>query len=119
MRAVFDIGKYNWGSVTYVFFIAFLRRASQWDFRSLEGCWQILTWWAYEYIPALRPRYSGLLVIVYPQAYAWALCAITRVIVVQPVTIFIALDCVIWDEMIVYPYHGSQLGWLELTIAMG
>ena len=67
----------------------------------------------------MRPRYFSLSVTVYPRAYAWALCAITRVIVVQPITISTALNWVIRDEMIVRPYDGSLLGRLELTIAMG
>ena len=37
----------------------------------------------------------------------------------QPVTIFVALDCVTQDEMIVRPYDGMLLRRLELTIAMG
>ena len=61
----------------------------------------------------------GLSMIVYPQAYVWALYAITRVVVVQLVTIFAALDCVTWDEMIVHPYGDSLLGRPELTIALG
>ena len=79
---VYGIGTYDLGSVTYGFFITFLRRAFQQDFRSIEGCWQILMWWAYEYIPTLRPWYIGLSVTTYTQAYAWALCRITRVVAV-------------------------------------
>ena len=37
----------------------------------------------------------------------------------QPVTISVALDYIIRDEMIVRPYDGSLLGRLELTIALG
>ena len=39
MRVVLDIGAYDWGSISYGFFIAFLRQASGQDFRGLEGCW--------------------------------------------------------------------------------
>ena len=42
-----------------------------------------------------------------------------KVVVVQPVTIFAALDCVTQDEIIVRPYDGRLLERLELTIAMG
>ena len=52
MRIVSDIGAYDWGSLSYGFFIAYLRQVVHQGFRSLEGCWQILTWWAYEYILA-------------------------------------------------------------------
>ena len=61
----------------------------------------------------------GLLVIVYPRAYARTLCTITRVVGVQLVTIFMALNCITRDKVIVRPYDGSLLGRLELTIAMG
>ena len=43
MKVVSDIGAYDWGSISYGFFITFLRQASGQDFRGLEGCWQILT----------------------------------------------------------------------------
>ena len=39
MGVVSDIETYDWGLVTYGFFISLLRQASQRDFRSLEGCW--------------------------------------------------------------------------------
>ena len=42
-----------------------------------------------------------------------------RVVVVQPVTIFAALDYVTQDEIVVYPYDGRLMASLELTIAMG
>ena len=100
LRVVSDIRRYDWGFVTYDFFITFLRRA-------------------YKYVPALRPWYMGLSATVYPRAYVWALCAITRVVIVQLVTISAALYCVTWDEMIVRPYDGSLLGRPKLTIAMG
>ena len=105
--------------MTYNFFISFLRQAFQRDFKSLEGCWQILTWWVYEYIPALRPYYTGLSLIAYPRAYAWAHYRITRVIVVQLVTIFEALDCITQYEIIVRPYDRALVGRLEITIAIG
>ena len=53
IRVVSDVGRYDWGSIIYDFFISFLRQASQQDFRSLERCWQILAEWTYKYIPAL------------------------------------------------------------------
>ena len=37
----------------------------------------------------------------------------------QSVTIFVALDCVTGDEIILCPYDGMLLGRPELTIAMG
>ena len=37
----------------------------------------------------------------------------------QPATIFVALDCVTQDEIIVRPYDGTLLERPELTIAMG
>ena len=49
----------------------------------------------------------------------WAHFKITRVVIVQPVTIFMTLDCVPQDEIIVHPYDGTLLGRPELTIAMG
>lgn len=55
---------------------------------------------------------------VYPRVYAWALCVITRVVVVQPTIISAALYYIIRDEMIVHPYDGSLLERPELTIAM-
>lgn len=76
-------------------------------------------WWVYEYIPSLRPWYAGLSVTMYYRAYAWALCTVTRIVVVQQVTISVALDCVTRDEIIVRPYDGSLLRRPELTIAMG
>ena len=42
-----------------------------------------------------------------------------RVVVVQPVTIFVALDYVTQDEIVVCPYDGRLMGSLELTIAIG
>ena len=38
---------------------------------------------------------------------------------VQPINIFVALDCVTQDEIIVCPYDGTPLGRLKLTIAIG
>ena len=49
----------------------------------------------------------------------WAHFKTTRVVIVQPVTIFTTLDCVPRDEIIVHPYDGTLLGRPELTIAMG
>ena len=51
----------------------------QQDFKSLEGCWQNLTWWAYEYITTSHPQYIDLSLEIYLRAYAWSLCTITKV----------------------------------------
>ena len=51
--------------------------------------------------------------------YDQSLYTITRVVLVQPVTISVALDCVTWGEIVVHPYDSSLLGRLELTVAMG
>ena len=61
----------------------------------------------------------GLSTTVYPQAYTWSFCTITRVVLVQPVTITVTLDCVTWGEIVVRPYDGLLLGRSELTVAMG
>lgn len=45
MKVVSVIEAYDWGSFSYKFFIAYLRQMSCQGFRSLEGCWRILTWW--------------------------------------------------------------------------
>ena len=119
MGVVSGIQTYDWRSITYGFFISFLWWASQRDFRSLEGCWQISTWCTYECIPALRPHYTGLSTTTYPRAYGWAQCRIMRVVIVQLVIIFAALDCVTRYEIIVRPYDGTLLGRPELTIVMG
>ena len=42
-----------------------------------------------------------------------------RVVIMQPITIFMALDCVTRDEIIVHPYDGLLLRRLKLTIAIG
>jgi len=52
MKVVSIIGAYDWGSHSYGFFIAYL------------------TSWAYKYIPAMRPLYIGLSMMMYPRAYA-------------------------------------------------
>ena len=70
-------------------------------------------------MPALRPHYTGLSKMAHPRAYAWTHCRIMKVVVVQLVTIFVALDCVTGDEIILCPYDGMLLGRPELTIAMG
>lgn len=74
---------------------------------------------AYKYIPSLRPQFTGLSVTVFPQAYAWSFYTITRVVLMQPVTIIMALDCITWGEIVVRPNDGLLLGRLELTIAKG
>ena len=53
IRVASIIRAYDWGSVSYRFFISYLRQVARQGFRILEGFWQILTWWAYEYIPAM------------------------------------------------------------------
>lgn len=53
MRVASIIRAYDWGSVSYGFLISYLRQVVHQGFRSLEGFWQILTWWAYEYIPTM------------------------------------------------------------------
>ena len=80
IRVVSDIEAYDWGSLYYRFFIAYLRQASQQGFRSLEGCWLILMWRTYEHIPTLHPQYYGLSSTKYPRVYAWSLYTITKVI---------------------------------------
>ena len=70
MRVVLDIGAYDWGPLSYGFFITLLRQVSWQGFRSLEDYWQILTWWAYKYILALRPQYFDPSFEIYPRAYA-------------------------------------------------
>lgn len=78
MRVVSNIGAYYWGALSYEFFIAFLKQALRCGFRSLQGCWQVLTYWAQGYIPALHPQYIGLSSKIYPRAYAWSFYYITR-----------------------------------------
>ena len=104
------IRAYNWGSITN------LRQEMRQGFRSLKGCWQILTWWAYKYIPAIQPHYLGLSMTIYPRAYAWPLCDISRVVLTQRTTISAALDCVTWVEIRNIPYDE---GLLAKTLAMG
>lgn len=77
-----ESGVRHWGLLlegsSYEFFIAFLKQASRCGFRSLQGCWQVLTYWAQGYIPALHPQYIDQSSEIYPRAYAWSLCYITR-----------------------------------------
>lgn len=82
MRVVSIIEAYDWGSLSYGSFIAYLRQPSCQGFKGLEGYWQILTWWAYEYIPTMKPQYVGFSMTIYPRAYAWSLCDISRVVLI-------------------------------------
>ena len=61
----------------------------------------------------------GFSATIYPQTYAWSLCTITIVVLVQLVTITMALDCVTWGEIVVRPYDGSLLGRPKLIVSMG
>ena len=87
MREVLDIRAYDWGCLFYEFFITFLRKASRHCFRSLKDCWQILKWWAYKHIQALRPQYSSLSLTIYPKAYAQSLYMVTRIVLTSLSTI--------------------------------
>lgn len=115
MRVVLDIGAYDWGSLSYEFFIAFLRQASWQGFRSLEGCWQVLTWWAYEHMSTLCPQCFGLYSMIYPRAYGWSLYTIARVVLTQPSIISVALDCVTWGEILNNPYDWQLLARHEVN----
>lgn len=50
--------------------------------------------------------------------YAWAFRMVTRVVVVQLVTISASLNCVNQDGILVRPYDDSLLGRLELIISI-
>ena len=94
VRVVSSIKDFVWGALTYGFFIYGMRCFAQGESNSFLGFWQILSYWAYEYIPSLRPQYQSLSVDAFPRVMVWSTCIITKATLIKLDSIRVALDCV-------------------------
>ena len=93
VRVVSSIRDFVWGALTYGFFIYGMRCFAQGESNSSLGFWQILSYWAYEYIPSLRPQYQSLSVDAFPRVMVWSTCIITKATLIKLDSIRVALDC--------------------------
>lgn len=50
------IGEYDWGGITFGYYLRCIRRFARGETSSFEGYWQFTIYWAYEHFPYMRPR---------------------------------------------------------------
>jgi hypothetical protein len=54
-RDIDALWEYDWGALTYGFFIRGLRRFSCQEMISFLGFWQFILFWAFEHFPSFTP----------------------------------------------------------------
>ena len=71
-RDIDALRDYDWGALTYGFYIRGLRRFSHGETISFHGFWQFIVFWAFEHFPPFAPSWlPSALDSVFPLARPW------------------------------------------------
>uniref|UniRef100_A0A2N9IMC4 Aminotransferase-like plant mobile domain-containing protein n=1 Tax=Fagus sylvatica TaxID=28930 RepID=A0A2N9IMC4_FAGSY len=114
-RDIDDLRDYDWGALTYGFYIRGLRRFSRRQTASFLGFWQFTLFWAFEHFAVFAPsRLPAALDSVFPLARRWDSAWIQRLTVRTLTECRTTVDCIRDADIVFQPYSTFLLERPEL-----
>uniref|UniRef100_A0A2N9G245 Aminotransferase-like plant mobile domain-containing protein n=1 Tax=Fagus sylvatica TaxID=28930 RepID=A0A2N9G245_FAGSY len=109
-RDVDTLREYDWGSLTYGFYIRGLRRFSRQDTISFLGFWQFTILWAFEHFPSFAPnRLSSAPDPAFPLARRWDSARILRLTSRTLLECRTTVDCIRDIDIVFQPYSSTLI----------
>jgi hypothetical protein len=100
--------EYDWGALTYGFYIRGLRRYSRRESISFLGFWQFTVFWAFEHFPTFAPSRLPLASDPdFPLARRWDSSRIERMTTRTLLELRMTVDCIRDADIIFQPYSAS------------
>uniref|UniRef100_A0A2N9IQ76 Aminotransferase-like plant mobile domain-containing protein n=1 Tax=Fagus sylvatica TaxID=28930 RepID=A0A2N9IQ76_FAGSY len=109
-RDIDDLRDYDWGALTYGFYIRGLRRFSRRETASFLGFWQFTLFWAFEHFAVFAPsRLPAAPDSVFPLARRWDSAWIQRLTVRTLTECRTTVDCIRDADIVFQPYSTFLL----------
>uniref|UniRef100_A0A2N9HYI0 Aminotransferase-like plant mobile domain-containing protein n=1 Tax=Fagus sylvatica TaxID=28930 RepID=A0A2N9HYI0_FAGSY len=100
--------EYDWGALTYGFYIRGLRRYSRRESISFLGFWQFTVFWAFEHFPTFAPSRLPLASDPdFPLARRWDSSRIERMTARTLLELRMTVDCIRDADIIFQPYSAA------------
>jgi hypothetical protein len=107
-RDIDALREYDWGTLTYGFYIRGLRRYSRRESISFLGFWQFTVFWAFEHFPTFAPSRLPLASNPdFPLARRWDSSRIERMTARTLLELRMIVDCIRDAEIVFQPYSGA------------
>jgi hypothetical protein len=107
-RDIDTLREYDWGALTYGFYIRGLRRYSRRESISFLGFWQFTVFWAFEHFPTFAPSRLPLASDPdFPLARRWDTSRIERMTTCTLLELRMTVDCLRDADIIFQPYSAS------------
>jgi hypothetical protein len=107
-RDIDTLREYDWGALTYGFYIWGLRRYSRRESISFLGFWQFTVFWAFEHFPTFAPSRLPLASDPdFPLARRWDSSRIERMTARTLLELRMTVDCIRDADIIFQPYSAS------------
>jgi hypothetical protein len=107
-RDIDTLREYDWGALTYGFYIRGLRRYSRRESISFLGFWQFTVFWAFEHFPTFAPSRLPLASDPdFPLARRWDSSRIERMTARTLLELRMTVDCIRDADIIFQPYSAS------------
>jgi hypothetical protein len=104
-RDIDTLREYDWGALTYGFYIRGLRRYSRRESISFLGFWQFTVFWAFEHFPTFAPSRLPLASDPdFPLARRWDTSRIERMTACTLLELRMTVDCIRDADIIFQPY---------------
>jgi hypothetical protein len=118
-RDIDGLRDYDWGALTYGFYIQGLRRFSRRETSSFLGFWQFTLFWAFEHFAVFAPsRLPAAPNSVFPLARRWDSAWIQRLTVRTLTEYRTTVDCIRDTDIVFQPYPTFLFEHLEVFRAM-
>uniref|UniRef100_A0A2N9GD00 Aminotransferase-like plant mobile domain-containing protein n=1 Tax=Fagus sylvatica TaxID=28930 RepID=A0A2N9GD00_FAGSY len=109
-RDIDDLRDYDWGALTYGFYIRGLRRYSRRQTASFLGFWQFTLFWAFEHFAVFAPsRLPAAPDSVFPLARRWDSAWIQRLTIRTLTDCRTTVDCIRDADIVFQPYSTFLL----------
>jgi hypothetical protein len=107
-RDIDTLREYDWGALTYGFYIRGLRRYSRRESISFLGFWQFTVFWAFEHFPTFAPSRLPLASDSdFPLARRWDTSRIERMTTCTLLELRMTVDCLRDADIIFQPYSAA------------
>uniref|UniRef100_A0A2N9E3X7 Aminotransferase-like plant mobile domain-containing protein n=1 Tax=Fagus sylvatica TaxID=28930 RepID=A0A2N9E3X7_FAGSY len=107
-RDIDALREYDWGALTYGFYIWGLRRYSRRESISFLGFWQFTIFWAFEHFPTFAPSRLPLASDPdFPLARRWDSSRIRRMTTRTLLELRMTMDCIRDADIVFQPYFAA------------
>jgi hypothetical protein len=107
-RDIDTLREYDWGALTYGFYIRGLRRYSRRESISFLGFWQFTVFWAFEHFPTFAPSRLPLASDPdFPLARRWDTSRIERMTTCTLLELRMTVDCLRDADIVFQPYSAA------------